>query len=600
MMSASHKLKKKWIEGFRKSPLVRAEAASFDRRIATQLFYGKTDPAYEEGFPHAFERFYLSAVRLSTEERLETTLHFLAFVGIRMRPQKIKEHLAKYPSDLDGIVKNAYNILKTLAHTNALDAGNPFKDMYGYIDALARIETGQAQLTIFDVPLPDFYRRAHVPPQYGEDPIVNKFFTLVESSSDSFFVSGKAGTGKSTFIRYFTQQTKKSVLLMAFTGIAAINVGGDTIHSFFRFPLKPLVPNDDDIPVFHENDSRRKVIEGTDTIVIDEVSMLRADILQAIDFSLRNNGGHPGKAFGGKQILFVGDPFQLPPVTDDSTEVERYLFQHVYNSPYFFDSNAYKHLHPKLLEFTHSHRQGEDAEFVELLDRVRQCKVDPATLAKLNERVDPTYQLRQQDFGIMLTTNNALAHSENARRMAEIPTRTFEYPAVIQGDFTRRGAALQGILVLKKDAQVMFTRNDSSGLRRWVNGTIGKIDFIADDLIEVRLADGNVYKLERETWEHRGYKFDKEKGKVMSEVKGNFTQYPIRLAWAITIHKSQGLTFDRVVIEFGSGAFVNGQAYTALSRCRKLSGIILRRPIKESDIIEDKRLIEFYEGMRKE
>jgi ATP-dependent DNA helicase PIF1 len=596
----SRELKKKWIQGFKKSPLVRKEVPAFDKRIAAQVFYGKREPDFNEDYPHGYERFYLASTVQTPDERLETTLRYLTFIGIRMRPNKIKEHLGRYPTDLHLILQKTYYILKTLAHTNDLDVDNPFKGIYGEVDVLARIETGRAQLTIFDVPLPDFYKQAELPDGYGNDPTVARFFQLIETTSSSYLISGKAGTGKSTFVRYFTKHTKKTVLLMAFTGIAAINVGGETIHSFFRLPLQPLMPDDENIPLFHENDSRRKIIEGTDTIVIDEVSMLRADILQAIDYSLRINGGIGNQPFGGKQILFVGDPFQLPPVSDDSAEVERYLFQHVYSSPYFFDCQAYQQLNLKLLEFVHSHRQGEDAAFVELLDRVRLCKVDDTTLTRLNERVNPNYLLQQNDFGIMLTTKNSLANSENERRMAGLHHRSYQFPAVIQGDFTRRGAAFQGLLVLKKDAQVMFTRNDTSGLRRWVNGTIGKVDFIADDIIEIRLANGDVYRVERETWEHRGYKFDKKERKVISEVKGTFMQYPIKPAWAITIHKSQGLSFDHVVIDFGGGTFVNGQAYTALSRCRKLGGLVLRRPMRQEDVIEDQRLIEFYKGLQRE
>jgi ATP-dependent DNA helicase PIF1 len=596
---ASRDVLKKWIDNFKKSPLVRVGSSTFDRSIASQLFYGKTDSSYDDKDPHGYERFFLSANSLTSDERRETLMRFLHFVGIRLTEQTVKRHLEKFPEHLQVMTQKSYYILKSFAHASNLAIDNPYKDNYGNIDFLVRIETGRAQLSIFDASLPEVYSRTKVPAGYGDDPTVAKFFEAIESSSSSFFISGKAGTGKSTFIHYFTQNTKKNVLLMAFTGIAAVNVGGVTVHSFFRFPLRPMMPVDDGITEFHENSSQRKLIEGIDTILIDEVSMLRADLLQAIDQSLRINGGHPGKPFGGKQIIFVGDLFQLPPVVDNDDEVEKYVFKHAYEGEYFFDCKAYRQVNPKLMEFTHSHRQAEDLEFVDLLDRVRRCEVDDKTLDKLNERVNAHYVPNPKEFNITLTTNNAIADAENGRRLAELPTEAYEFPAYIQGDFERNSASSASVLTLKKDAQVIFTRNDTTGLRRWVNGTIGKVDFVAHDVIDIRLPNGEVCKLERELWENRGYKFDKANSKVTSEVKGTFSQYPVKLAWAITIHKSQGLTFDHVVIDMGSGAFANGQLYTALSRCRKLGGIVLRRKIKHSDVVEERRLIEFYEGLTK-
>jgi ATP-dependent DNA helicase PIF1 len=506
-MLDSRRILKKWVDNFAKCPLVHRDSRAFDRGMASQLFYGKKDASYNDEYPHGFERFYLSSYALPPDEKIETSLRFLHFVGIRLDTEIVKTYLADHPEDHPKILKKTYYILKTFAHTSELDITRPFRD-FGDIDYLLRIQTKQAQLSIFETSLPEIYGRRTVPEGYGDDPLVAKFLNEIESSSASFFISGKAGTGKSTFIHYFTQNTKKTVFLMAFTGIAAMNVGGVTIHSFFKFPLQPMLPGDEAIPIFGENDYRRKLIEGSDTIVIDEVSMLRADLVAAIDHSLRSNGGHPDKPFGGKQMLFVGDLFQLPPVISDGDAVERFLFSELYKSPYFFDSDAYRRLKPKLLEFTHSHRQAEDLDFVTLLDRVRNCDVDDELLETLNQRVDPTFVPRPGDFTVTLTTSNAIANMENGKRLAEIASPLYEFPASIQGAFDTGTTLTAGVLQLKAGAQVMFTKNDGTGRRRWVNGTLGKVDFVAHDVIDVSLADGTIHKLEREVWENRGYRYD--------------------------------------------------------------------------------------------
>ncbi len=552
-MAASHRTQKKWVENFARSPLVGKASRSFDKNVARQLFYGKTNPDYPDTYPAGFQQFYNSSYALERDEAVETSIRYLHFIGIRLRLEAVHLHLTSYPEDFHVFLRKVFFILRTLAHHDALNVDNPYYDNLGDIDFLIRIETGQAQLSIFEMDLPNLYNKyVKIPDGYERDETVGKLFDRIENTNDSFFISGKAGTGKSTFVQYFAQTSKKAILLTAFTGIAAINVGGVTVHSFFRFPLRPLLPEDEEIKVFGENDQRRKVISEIDTIIIDEISMLRADTLQAIDYSLRRNGGDSTKLFGGKQILFVGDIFQLPPVTDEADDVEQFLFKELYNSPYFFDSDAYREMNPHYFEFTTSHRQKEDLEFVELLDKVRRCDVDEEALTKINSRFDPGFIPKREDFTIILTTNNFIANVENNNRLLELGSSKYEFAADVKGDYEDSKAPTNHLLELKKDAQVIFIRNDSTGLRRWVNGTIAKIEFIANDIVEVRLPDGSTHKLEKDTWEHRGYKYDRAKGKVMSEVKGTFVQYPIKLAWAITIHKSQGLTFDNVTIDLGA------------------------------------------------
>jgi ATP-dependent DNA helicase PIF1 len=591
-------VEKKWIENFRNSQLVDSSTGLFKSDFAFQLFYGKSENSLcPDDFLFDFKSYYSIHPSLDVLAVLERCNEFLSFIGIKLSGDRLKEHIRKNPAEYKNFVDKCYYLLKTLAHHGQnLVLANPYKDTFREIDYLARIECGEIQLKIFDEPLflPDLYSRfKNFPEGYEKNVIVKQLFEKLETVNESFYITGKAGTGKSTFIQYFAKKTGKKLLMCAFTGIAAINVGGQTIHSFFRFPLKPLLPEDDEITKFEQYSKKYKLIQEIDTIIIDEVSMLRADIVEAIDYSLRINGGDPNKIFGGKQIIFVGDIFQLPPVANSNDTLENMLFTEEYKSKYFFDSLAYKKLNPAYFEFKISYRQGSDLDFVDLLDKVRVCDINNEVLQNLNTRVDPLYAPQNDEFVITLTSNNAIAYSENARRLYELPYTAFKFEAQIEGEFNQEKFPADKVLELKKYAQVIFIKNDSAG--RWVNGTIAKVDFISDNFIEVRLQDGSIHKLEKATWENRVFQYDKFKRRIVSEVKGKFTQYPIKLAWAVTIHKSQGLTFDNVIIDVGTGTFVNGQMYTALSRCRTLNGITLKRTIKKEDIISDDRIINFHE-----
>lgn len=577
-----------------KSPLV--TRGVFNKRKARKLFRGYRND-YNAPFKEGFRRFKENYNHSRPLEELDELLRYLHYIGITVSKKAVLNALQSKKISVQQLLNKSFYILKHLSYCDErLNIYDPFHENLRDIQFFLKIEEAEAlaagTLTVPDATaLPDFYNKyIELPEGYENDATAKKLFELIENSNTSFFITGKAGTGKSTFIHYFTKNSRKKVLLVAFTGIAAINIGGQTIHSFFQFPLKPLLPEDPGIKIFSKNYPNRKIIESVDTIIIDEVSMLRADVLEGIDYSLRMNGGNPHKLFGGKQLILSGDVFQLPPVVNSDDEVEEELFSMLYKSEYFFDSIAYKKLKPVCFEFHKIHRQ-HNLEFIKLLNSVRDCSIKQEGLDKLNERYDANFTPGPSDFTIMLTTNNYLAKKENIQKLYNLPEKSYYFKATITGEFYEERYPAEPVLELKRNAQVMLVRNDSTGNgRRWVNGTIAIIENVTDTIIEIKLKNGSIYKLHKEKWENRHYSWDKEKGVITSEVIGSFEQFPIKLAWAITIHKSQGLTFDNVVIDLGRGAFANGQVYTALSRCRTLEGIILKRKITEFDVIVDERL----------
>lgn len=412
---------------------------------------------------------------------------------------------------------------------------------------------------------------------------------LIQETNQSFFLTGKAGTGKSTFLKHIVETVSKDFVVVAPTGIAAVNVGGVTIHSFFQFPLRPLLPEDEDIKVFWKDSEKRKIISAMDILIIDEISMVRADLIDGIDYSLRKNGGKPNLPFGGKQVVFVGDIFQLEPVTIKNTG-EQKIISEIYGSSYFYNAKVFERVSLFTVELQKVYRQTDSA-FISLLDKVRVKEISPTDLNKINTRVFSQSELNKNDFAITLTTKNDLADTVNFKKLSELKTEPFAYNAEVSGEFEESKYPTEPELTLKVGAQVIFIKNDTD--KRWVNGTIGQVSGLTDTEIKVRLKDGEIYSVEKRIWENIKYQYNKEKKKIEQEIVGTFKQYPLKLAWAITIHKSQGLTFDKVVVDFGNGTFASGQAYVALSRATSFEGLFLKQKLNSTDIYIDDEIKEF-------
>jgi len=429
----------------------------------------------------------------------------------------------------------------------------------------------------------------------GQSPIplndeFNGILDQLEKTRDNLFITGRAGTGKSTLLQLFRNTTRKRVAVLAPTGIAALNVKGQTIHSFFGFPPKMINRRE----ITKRKNSR--MYRNIDMIIIDEISMVRADMMDNMDTFLRVNR-NINEPFGGVQMVLFGDLFQLPPVV--ATDFEREIFTNRYKSPYFFSSIIVnRELDLKLVELNTVYRQDE-RRFINLLDAIRLNHADYETLEDLNTRYEPLPE--DQEYFITLTSRNNIADQINQLEINKLTTEAFSYAANITGNFNSRLFPSDPVLQLKEGAQVMFVKNDPQ--KRFVNGSIGRVQSLAADTVIVSVPDEHgseqTFELEKLEWEILKYKPDKDNPQAIStEVAGTFKQYPIKLAWAITIHKSQGKTFDRVIIDMGAGAFEYGQTYVALSRCRKMGGIYLKRPITPKDIMVDQRVSEWYEWKR--
>ena len=419
---------------------------------------------------------------------------------------------------------------------------------------------------------------------------------IIQFTRRSLFLTGKAGTGKSTFLRHIAATTKKKHIVLAPTGIAAINAGGSTLHSFFKLPFHPLLPNDTQFMPRHiretlkYNSEKRKLLQELELIIIDEISMVRADIIDFIDKVLRIYCRNMREPFGGKQLLLVGDIYQLEPVVKDD---ERQLLTPFYPSNYFFDAHIFRTFQLVSIELKKVYRQS-DPLFITLLDHIRTSQVAAADINMLNRRVGAKLANDDSQLAITLSTRRDTVDFINEQQLRQLPGDPTIFNGILRGEFPESSLPTPIELEMKVGAQVLFIKNDKE--KRWVNGTLGTIIGFGDEedgIIYVRTEAGEDVDVEREIWSNMRYRFNETDQKIEEEEIGNYEQFPLRLAWAITVHKSQGLTFRQVNIDLTGGVFAGGQTYVALSRCTSLEGISLKEPIRRENIFVRSEVLNF-------
>lgn len=413
-----------------------------------------------------------------------------------------------------------------------------------------------------------------------------EIFYLIESTQDSLFITGKAGTGKSVLLEQFVERSLKNTAIVAPTGVAALNVGGQTIHSFFKFA-----------PILHEvgsintvDSKTKEILQALDALVVDEVSMVSADLMEAMSEKLKL-ARRNDKPFGGIQMILFGDLYQLPPVVSDG-QAKRYL-DDTFGGSYFFNSHAYKECNVIIKELQEVFRQ-KDEFFKGILNEIRSGKVKDSTLSALNERAKAP--IPDSGFITLAGTNRAV-YSVNSRKLSELPGEVKNYEATISGDIKESSFPTEKNLKLKIGAQIMLLKNDTKKPARWVNGTLGVVTKLSSEGIKIRIK-GVEHTVYPATWEKIQYDYDHETKKLKKKIVSSFQQLPVRLAWAVTIHKSQGQTYDLVTIDLSEGAFAHGQSYVALSRCTTLEGLYLESPLRREDIIVDPDVVEFMKNKR--
>ena len=413
-------------------------------------------------------------------------------------------------------------------------------------------------------------------------------------ATKNLFITGKAGTGKSTLLEYFCSITDKKPVILAPTGVAALNIKGQTIHNFFKFYIDVHV---EQIKKNKKKPKNPSIYKNLKTLIIDEISMVRADLLDCVDIFLRRHGPQKNKSFGGVQMIFIGDLYQLPPVV---TAKEKEIFSSQYESPFFFSANALQKFKMEIIELEKVYRQ-KDQRFIELLNRVRNNSIQQHDIDCLNHRFFPSFKPKQNQFYISLSAINKTADKTNAEHLKKLKGKVFQSSAIISGQVGREYFPTHELLTFKKEAQVMLLNNDSQ--KRWVNGSVGRIVSIEHHIdnqnnkeyfVRIQLYPENkIVSVYPYTWEIYQFSFSTEKKTITSDLVGTFTQFPFRLAWAITIHKSQGKTFERVIIDMSRGMFASGQAYVALSRCVSFKGLVLKAPIQKQHIRVDYRIMKF-------
>ena len=429
----------------------------------------------------------------------------------------------------------------------------------------------------------------------------NNAAEFVRHTDKLVYLTGKAGTGKTTFLKYIKDTTNKNTVILAPTGVAAINAGGVTIHSFFQIPFGPFVPDDSRLrttatgtenretiyTTFRYRDDKKEIIENLELLIIDEISMVRADMLDVIDRILKVFRKKPYLPFGGVQVILIGDTFQLPPIADNE---QWSILSQFYKTPFFFSSKIIEQNTPLYIELKKIYRQNEQ-EFIDLLNRVRVSQVNANDFSVLNAKYNPTFSGNGSDY-IILATHNNIVNETNLTKLNQLTTELFTYEANVTGTFPDKHKPTDHYLKLKVGAQIMFIKNDTGEYKRYYNGKIGKIKELEEATITVVFDDESEVEVERAVWNNIQYSYNREQKKIVEEIVGTFEQFPIRLAWAITVHKSQGLTFEKVIADLGR-AFAPGQVYVALSRCTSFSGLMLKTQLNSYAIKTDPRVIEF-------
>lgn len=429
----------------------------------------------------------------------------------------------------------------------------------------------------------------------------NNAAEFVRHTDKLVYLTGKAGTGKTTFLKYIKDTTNKNTVILAPTGVAAINAGGVTIHSFFQIPFGPFVPDDSRLrttatgtenretiyTTFRYREDKREIIENLELLIIDEISMVRADMLDVIDRILKVFRKKPYLPFGGVQVILIGDTFQLPPIADNE---QWSILSQFYKTPFFFSSKIIEQNTPLYIELKKIYRQNEQ-EFIDLLNRVRVSQVNANDFSILNAKYNPTFSGNGSDY-IILATHNNIVNETNLTKLNQLTTELYTYEANVTGTFPDKHKPTDHYLKLKVGAQIMFIKNDTGEYKRYYNGKIGKIKELEESSIIVIFDDESEVEVERAVWNNIQYSYNREQKKIVEEIVGTFEQFPIRLAWAITVHKSQGLTFEKVIADLGR-AFAPGQVYVALSRCTSFSGLMLKTQLNSYAIKTDTRVIEF-------